>query len=89
MKLNDEQLVNLESDVRFKCVLASAGSGKTNTIIHHIANDLSKGIKPAEIIAFTFTNKAAEDLLGRVIRHCKQHLLLINIEGLYIGTIHS
>lgn len=70
-------------------ILASAGSGKTRTLVYTLVNEILQGTPPTSIIAFTFTKKAAAELLTRV------HLLLRrlgsskSLSGLGIGTIHS
>lgn len=66
-------------------ILAGAGSGKTRTIIHRIAHILQeKKAKPWEILALTFTNKAAEEMRNRIRD--------MNVEGaqdLWMSTFHS
>ena len=47
-------------------IIASAGSGKTETVAQRIAQLVAEGIAPSEIIAFTFTEKAAAELKSRI-----------------------
>ncbi len=65
-------------------VLAGAGSGKTRVLTHKIAHLVSLGLKPWEILAVTFTNKAAREMVSRV-----EKLLDIPAQGLWIGTFHG
>ena len=66
-------------------VLAGAGSGKTRVLTYKIAYLLEQGIHPRQILALTFTNKAAKEMTNRLI-----NLVGINaIQGLNIGTFHS
>jgi DNA helicase II / ATP-dependent DNA helicase PcrA len=71
-------------------IIACAGSGKTEIVSRGISEIIRKGAKPSEIVAFTFTEKAAEELKARV-------RLILNADqpdradlgDMYIGTIHS
>jgi DNA helicase-2/ATP-dependent DNA helicase PcrA len=58
-------------------------------MVYMILNDLAEGIPPSEIIAFTFTEKAADELFSRVHLAAEQHLGEIDLAGLSIGTIHN
>jgi len=82
-KLNTEQLQAATAPMGHNLVIASAGTGKTSTIVGRIAFLLQEGIKPEEILLLTFTNKAAAEMKERV---AKVLPLAKNIEA---GTFHS
>lgn len=66
-------------------ILAGAGSGKTRVLTYRIGYLLEQRIvRPYEILAVTFTNKAANEMKHRV-----ENLLQFPIEGMWIGTFHS
>jgi len=65
-RLNKEQHAAAISNERENLIIASAGTGKTSTIVGRIAHLLSSGIKPEEILLLTFTNKAAAEMVQRV-----------------------
>ncbi len=73
-------------------IIACAGSGKTQVISQRIVNILKtkEGLEPKNIIAFTYTEKAAAELKTRVLKLCREQIG--NIQGIaemYIGTIHA
>ena len=66
-------------------ILAGAGSGKTRVLTHRIAYLIDeKGIFPGNILAITFTNKAANEMKERV-----EYLLDGNTDYMWMGTFHS
>lgn len=65
-RLNQEQYVAATSNDAQNLIIASAGTGKTSTIVGRIAHLLGNGVKPQEILLLTFTNKAAAEMVERV-----------------------
>jgi len=68
-KLNDEQLNAATCNGGFNLIIASAGTGKTSTIVGRIANLINSGVKPEQILLLTFTNKAASEMVQRVAKY--------------------
>ena len=70
--------------------LACAGSGKSRTLAYRIARLLAQGVHPEGIVAFTFTEKAAESIKRRVAQALQAAGLDPTVLGaMYIGTIHA
>jgi len=68
-RLNKEQYAAATSNEKENLIIASAGTGKTSTIVGRIGHLLSVGIKPQEILLLTFTNKAAAEMVARVAEY--------------------
>jgi len=65
-RLNQEQYAAATSSSSQNLIIASAGTGKTSTIVGRIAHLLNVNVKPQEILLLTFTNKAAAEMVARV-----------------------
>ena len=83
--LNDKQAEAVQHTKGPLLVLAGAGSGKTRVLTTSIANLIeNEGVDPRNILAITFTNKAANEMKDRVAT-----LLNMDVSHLWIGTFHS
>ncbi|CAN5240552.1 DNA helicase II [soil metagenome] len=83
--LNDAQREAVSADPGHILVLAGAGSGKTRVLVHRIAWLIETGqATPANILAVTFTNKAAAEIRNRL-----QNFLNIPTRHMWAGTFHS
>ncbi|GAA9185907.1 ATP-dependent helicase [Helicobacter pylori] len=83
LQLNPEQLKAAKALKGYNLVIASAGTGKTSTIVGRILYLLDNGIKPEEILLLTFTNKASNEMIARVAKYSKSSS---KIEA---GTFHA
>ena len=84
--LNDDQRAAVDAEEKTIAVIAGPGSGKTKTLVARIARLMEKGVKPAEIAAVTFTNKAAAEMRERLTQRFGSKRA---IQGMTIGTFHS
>ena len=87
--LTEEQRRPFYCETSRSSILAVAGSGKTKTLTHLLAHDLCRGIPAKSVIAFTFTEKAAQELQARIHTMSQEHLAGQDLSGMYIGTIHA
>jgi DNA helicase-2/ATP-dependent DNA helicase PcrA len=84
-RLNPEQRAAVTLPAQSALILAGAGSGKTRVLTTRIAWLVSTGqVSPQGILAVTFTNKAAKEMLGRL-----SAMLPVNVRGMWIGTFHG
>ncbi|MES2162102.1 MAG: UvrD-helicase domain-containing protein [Pseudomonadota bacterium] len=83
--LNDEQLAAVTLPAQSALILAGAGSGKTRVLTTRIAWLIQTGqVSPSGLLAVTFTNKAAKEMMTRL-----SAMLPINTRGMWIGTFHG
>jgi DNA helicase-2/ATP-dependent DNA helicase PcrA len=83
--LNDKQLEAVTLPHQSALILAGAGSGKTRVLTTRIAWLINTGqVSPNGILAVTFTNKAAKEMLTRL-----SAMLPINTRGMWVGTFHG
>lgn len=84
MTLNDKQLEAVNHTEGPCLVLAGAGSGKTRVLTERIIKLIDDGVSPYNILAITFTNKAAKEMRVRV-----QNKIGDVADSIFIGTFHS
>src|SRR5438309_11262025 len=83
--LNAEQLAAVTLPPRPALILAGAGSGKTRVLTTRIAWLIQTGqVSPGGVLAVTFTNKAAKEMLTRL-----SAMLPVPVRGMWIGTFHG
>jgi DNA helicase-2/ATP-dependent DNA helicase PcrA len=92
-RLSDDQAKAVLSKTNYNRIIAGAGAGKTETLTRRIAYLLLiERVEPSAIVAFTFTEKAAQSMKSRIYERVEQ---LVGSSGtaklgeMYIGTIHA
>ncbi len=85
VKLNEQQQQAVDSKAKKILVLAGAGTGKTRVLVSRIRRVLKDGVSIKEILAITFTRKAAQEMRKRLLKHLPEN----TVKQMYIGTSHS
>jgi DNA helicase-2/ATP-dependent DNA helicase PcrA len=74
-------------------LVACAGSGKTEVVARHVAALLSEAdppVAPANVVAFTFAEKAAGELKSRIVERCRERTPdITGLAEMFVGTIHA
>ncbi len=83
--LNKEQHASATCNIGHNLTIASAGTGKTSTIVGRIGHLLHNGTKPSQILLLTFTNKAAAEMISRVANFFDE----TTAKAIISGTFHS
>ena len=83
--LNEEQHASATCTLGHNLTIASAGTGKTSTIVGRIGYLLHSGVKPEQILLLTFTNKAAAEMILRVAKYFDD----ATAKAIVSGTFHS
>jgi len=82
--LNEEQKKAVKQSEGPVMIVAGAGSGKTRVLTYKVAYLIDKGVKPENILALTFTNKAAREMKERI-----KELVGSKASSIWMGTFHS
>ena len=83
--LNEQQQQAVEEKFGPILVLAGAGSGKTKVLTSRIANLVESGVNPYDILAVTFTNKAAKEMQQRLSNYLGEDV----VKRMWVGTFHN
>lgn len=89
---DEQRLSAIETTDKNVQIIACAGSGKTDIVSQRVAHILKSHphIKPSNIVAFTYTEKAAEELRTRIYKKIKDQIGQVSgLAEMYIGTIHA
>ncbi|MCX2682997.1 ATP-dependent helicase [Campylobacter sp. MIT 21-1685] len=84
-RLNQEQLQAASANFGYNLIIASAGTGKTSTIVARIAFLLQQGVQAEKILLLTFTNKASKEMINRLNRYFPTNIT----NKILAGTFHS
>jgi len=84
-QLNEQQYNAATAKIGKNLIIASAGTGKTSTIVGRIAYLLKNGVEPSKILLLTFTNKAAAEMTTRL----KRYFDAKTIDKIEAGTFHA
>lgn len=90
--LNDEQKAAVQSNARRLLIIAGAGSGKTEVMARRIGWLVHTGTPKDALVAFTFTDKAAEEMKFRIRKYIQAITPAgedVTLGGMYVGTIHG
>ena len=91
-KLSEDQTDAVLSKARYNRVIAGAGAGKTETLTRRIVYlILVKGVEPSSVVAFTFTEQAAQSMKSRIYQRVGDldEGKLGRLGEMYVGTIHA
>ena len=83
--LNNQQLQAVKTTNGALLILAGAGSGKTKVLTTRIAYMIENGVKPYNILAVTFTNKAAKEMKERIGKILGEN----TVKSMWVGTFHG
>jgi len=83
--LNSEQKAAVMCTEGPSLIIAGAGSGKTRVLTCRVAQIIAGGCRPGEILALTFTNKAAKEMKGRIAQLVGEN----KARWIFMGTFHS
>ncbi len=88
-KLNIEQIEIINSNASNIRIIAGAGTGKTTILIRRIIKLIKGGVTPSDILALTFTNKAAHEIKKRINEALKEENLVNSKSEVVIYTYHG
>lgn len=87
--LNEAQAGAVRAPMGPLLIVAGAGTGKTRALTSRIVHFIEQGIRPERICAITFTNKAAKEMVDRVLRMMPREVSTLKQKTPFLGTFHS